>query len=98
MPISKDEKMKVLRKLCENLQKLQPLELPALAYQLFSLCNTAALITIPILSLNRYFHRNYYARIMDTSSEQSNPDSIGTVHLKFIFFDFVTFRLCFRGV
>lgn len=77
MKITRDEKTRLLKKLCENMQKIDPLELPALAYQLFSLCSSAAQIFIPLFSLNHYFHNNYYRKVFsDLASEQTNFDSI----------------------
>lgn len=82
MKISKDEKILVLKKLCENVRKLPPNELPTLAYQLFSLCTSASLAIIPIFSFNEYFHRHYYRKkFTEMGSEQTNYDSIGEKNL-----------------
>lgn len=77
MKITRDEKTRLLKKLCENIQKFEPLELPALAYQLFSLCSSAAHVFIPLFSFNHYFHNNYYKKVFsDLASEHTNFDSI----------------------
>lgn len=78
MPITKDEQMQLLNKMCDNLLTLNPNELPPLAYQLFCLCSTAALVVIPIIGFNRYFHKHYYQQLFaDMCSDLSNYDSIG---------------------
>lgn len=77
MPISKPEQHQVLAKLCDQLDGLQPTELPPLAYQLFRLCNTAALVLMPIHAFAQYFHKHFYAQLFaDMDSDQTNYDSI----------------------
>ena len=68
----------VLTKFSGALQSLAPTELPALAYQLFSICNTAAQIIIPIFAFEKYFHRFYYKKLFaDMHSNSTDFDSIG---------------------
>lgn len=79
MPISKADKVLVLNKLCENLLKLEPQELPTLAFQLFTLSSTPAQLMIPLISLNQYFQKYLYQKQLDqcSNSESLNFDSIG---------------------
>lgn len=79
MPISKNEKALVLKKLCENLMKLEPQELPTLAFQMFTLSTTPVQLMIPLISLNQYFQKNLYRKQLEQSSESEplNFDSIG---------------------
>lgn len=79
MPISKNDKILVLNKLCENLSKLEPQELPTLAFQLFTLSTTAAQLMIPLISLNQYFQKYLYQKQLDQTldDEPLNFDSIG---------------------
>lgn len=80
MNISKDEKMMVLKKLCENIVDLMPNDLPMLSFQLFSMCTNAAHVIIPVFSLNQYFHKNYYKHVYgDMCSEETNTDSTGKI-------------------
>lgn len=60
------------------MQLLAPSELPALTYQLFSICATASQVIIPILALEKYFHRFYYKKLFaDMNSNTTDFDSIG---------------------
>lgn len=79
MPISKNEKVSVLKKLCENLLKLEPQELPTLAFQLFTLSTIPTQLMIPLISLNQYFQKYLYQKQLDSTpeSESLNFDSIG---------------------
>lgn len=79
MPISKNEKVLVLKKLCENLSNLDPQELPTLSFQLFTLSTTPTQLMIPLISLNQYFQKYLYQKQLDHSpdSESLNFDSIG---------------------
>lgn len=90
MPISKNDKVLVLNKLCENLLKLEPQELPTLAFQLFTLSTTPAQLMIPLISLNQYFQKYLYQKQLDqtSNSEQLNFDSIGELSLWQIDFQF----------
>lgn len=87
MPISKNDKVLVLNKLCENLMKLDPQELPTLAFQLFTLSTTAAQLMIPLISLNQYFQKYLYQKQLDQSSDSGsvNFDSIGNYYIYFLF-------------
>lgn len=69
----KDEREQIITKLCENLFQLQTTELPGLALQLFGLCDTPAMIVIPILFFQKYFNKYYF------SKEYENMDS-NTTH------------------
>lgn len=79
MPITKNDKFLVLNKLCENLLKLEPQELPTLAFQMFTLSTTPAQLMIPLVSLNQYFQKYLYKKQLEESpdSEELNFDSIG---------------------
>lgn len=79
MPLSKNDKALVLNKLCEGLLKLEPQELPTLAFQLFTMSTTPAQLMIPLISLNQYFQKYLYKKQLDQSpdSEPLNFDSIG---------------------
>lgn len=77
MPLSKAERTQVLHKICECLDHLEPNELPPLAYQLFRMCNTAALVLIVIHGFSRYFQKHYYAHLFaELDSDQTDYDSI----------------------
>lgn len=77
MPITKDERISILGKLCLNMQSLSSREIGPLAFQLFTLSNTAQLIIIPIIGFQKYFHRNYYRKVYsDMASESTDLDSI----------------------
>lgn len=91
MPISKNEKALVLKKLCEHLMKLEPQELPTLAFQMFTLSTTPVQLMIPLISLNQYFQKYLYRKQLEQSSESEplNFDSIGE-NLIFSNFLFVT--------
>lgn len=85
MSISKNDKLLVLNKLCENLLKLEPQELPTLAFQLFTLSTTPAQLMIPLISLNKYFQKYFYQKQLEQSpdSEPLNFDSIGEGRRRF---------------
>ncbi len=79
MPITKDERSLILKKFADNFKNLEPTELPPLANQLFSFTTTVPLVFMILFSLQKYFHRFYYAKLftdMDTDS-MTEPDSIG---------------------
>ncbi|EDW47016.1 GM20650 [Drosophila sechellia] len=77
MNLSSAEIVTVLNKFSGALQELSPMELPALCFQLFSMCSTASQLIIPLLALEKYFHRNYYKRLFsDMCSNSTNLDSI----------------------
>lgn len=70
--------MIVLNKFCSRFETLSPDTLPALAYQLFSMCRTALHVMVPILALDKYFHRHYYKKLFaDMDSNTTDLDSIG---------------------
>lgn len=78
MPITKEETVSVLHKICQDIKKVEPMELPGLTFQLLALCTNASLIVIPLFSLNEYFHRHYYKPLfIEMGSDQTNFDSIG---------------------
>lgn len=78
MNLSSGEIVTVLNKFSGALQELSPMELPALCFQLFSMCSTASQLIITLLALEKYFHRNYYKRLFsDMCSNSTNLDSIG---------------------
>lgn len=71
--------------------KLEPQELPTLAFQMFTLSTTPVQLMIPLISLNQYFQKYLYRKQLEQSSESEplNFDSIGE-NLIFINFLFVT--------
>lgn len=70
------------------MNKLEPTEIPAYAYQLLSLCTSASLMLIPLYGFNQYFHRHYYNKICnEMESEQSNCDTIGKLIDVFLFIE-----------
>lgn len=78
LKLTNTERFTVLNKFSGALQELSPMELPALCFQLFSMCNSAAQLIIPLLALEKYFHRNYYKRVFsDMCSNSTDFDSIG---------------------
>uniref|UniRef100_A0A6P4FK17 Fanconi anemia group I protein n=1 Tax=Drosophila rhopaloa TaxID=1041015 RepID=A0A6P4FK17_DRORH len=75
--LSSGEILTVLNKFSGAVQELSPMELPALCFQLFSMCSTASQLIIPLLALDKYFHRNFYKRLFsDMCSNSTNLDSI----------------------
>ncbi|XP_036335817.1 Fanconi anemia group I protein homolog [Rhagoletis pomonella] len=71
------EKIAVLNKFGVMLQTLSPTELPALAFQLFSMCSTCSEIMILLLAFEKYFHRFYYKKLFaDMQSNSTDFDSI----------------------
>jgi len=61
------------------------MELPALCFQLFSMCSTASQLIIPLLALEKYFYRNYYKRLFsDMCSNSTNLDSIGKLNFDLV--------------
>lgn len=77
--MTKDERTIIIGKICENMQKLDPMELPALAFQLFSMCNTPTLIIIPIFGFEKYFYKHFYKKLFSNlDSETTDFDSIDT--------------------
>lgn len=77
MPISKNDRALVMRKLCENILKLEPHDLPTLAFQLFTLSTTPAQLMIPLFSLNQYFTKYLYQKQFDETDSELRYDSIG---------------------
>lgn len=79
MPITKDERSKILGKFADSLQELEPTELPPLANQLFSLTTSVPLVLMVLFSLQKFFHKFYYRKLfsdMDVDS-MTTTDSIG---------------------
>lgn len=79
MPITKDERAKILEKFVESLQELEPMELPPLANQLFSLTTNMTLVLLVLFGFQRYFHKFYYKKVfmdMETDS-MTDSESIG---------------------
>ncbi|XP_026842269.1 Fanconi anemia group I protein homolog [Drosophila persimilis] len=75
--LSNGEILTVLNKFSGALQELSPMELPALCFQLFSMCQNASQLIVPLLALEKYFQRNYYKRLFsDMSSNSTDFDSI----------------------
>ncbi|EDV98457.1 GH22660 [Drosophila grimshawi] len=77
LKLSVGERLTVLNKFAGALQELSPMELPVLCYQLFSMCTNAAQLIIPLMALEKYFHRHYYKRLFsDMCSNSTDFDSI----------------------
>ncbi|KAL9917468.1 Fanconi anemia complementation group I [Glossina fuscipes fuscipes] len=77
LQLSANEITVVVNKFCGYVQSLAPMALPALAYQLFSICSTASQIIVPILALDKYFYRFYYKKLFaDMNSNSVDFDSI----------------------
>lgn len=81
--MSKEEKSKILLKVCDNLDEMEPTELPPLANQLFMLATNASLIMIPIYGFNRYFQKHFY-KPSDMDSDVTDYDSIGILNALFV--------------
>lgn len=76
--MSSKEIVIVLNKLSSRFETLSPDTLPALAYQLFSMSQTALHLMIPILALDKYFYRFYYKKLFaEMDSNTTDIDSIG---------------------
>lgn len=75
--ITPEERRVILKKFSASLQHVVPTEVPALSYQLFSLCTSAEQIMIPILALEKYFYKFYYKKLFaDMNSNSTDFDSI----------------------
>lgn len=99
MPITKNDKSLVLNQLCRNLMQLDPQELPTLSFQMFSLCSTPAQLMIPLISLNNYFQKNLYQRLLDESQDRdSDPDRIGEDIYQFLLFLVGFFRFACANI
>lgn len=99
MPITKDERAKILEKFSANFQQLEPTELPPLANQLFSLTTNVSLVLMVLFSLQKYFHKFYYTKLfidMETDS-MTESDSIGNA-MFFFSMDKCYYNLYFRSV
>lgn len=80
MPITKEERSKIVGKFAETFKELEPTELPPLANQLFSLTTTVPLVMMVLFSLQKYFHKFYYKKLFTDmeSDSMTDADSIGT--------------------
>ncbi|XP_053663120.1 Fanconi anemia group I protein [Anopheles marshallii] len=78
LTLSKDETSIFVTKISENLKNIEPLELPPLACQLFHVClKHPSLLVIPLMALQKYFHKNYYKKLLSTeNSDTTDFDSI----------------------
>lgn len=78
LKLSSSEIVIVLNKFASSFETLSPDTLPALAYQLFAMSQTALHIMIPILALDKYFYRFYYKKLFaEMDSNTTDIDSIG---------------------
>uniref|UniRef100_A0A0A1WLN6 Fanconi anemia group I protein homolog n=1 Tax=Zeugodacus cucurbitae TaxID=28588 RepID=A0A0A1WLN6_ZEUCU len=67
----------VLNKFGGLVQSLTPIDLPPLAFQLFSICSTCTEVMILVLAFDKYFYRFYYKKLFaDMESNSSDYDSI----------------------
>lgn len=78
--ITKEEREKVMKKLCEALPKITPAEVPSLAYQLFSLCKNPTLLLMPILNLQRYFNTFHYQKVYDDVQSNTTDFDEADIH------------------
>ncbi|XP_052893741.1 Fanconi anemia group I protein [Anopheles moucheti] len=78
LTLSKDETSIFVTKISDNLKNIEPLELPPLAYQLLHVClKYPSLLVIPLMALQKYFHKNYYKKLLSTeNSDTTDFDSI----------------------
>lgn len=75
--LTKEQLTKLLAKLCESLRNVEANEIPALAYQLFSLAKSSSLMVIPLIGLNKYFYLYHYKGLFsEMDSEASDYDLI----------------------
>ncbi|XP_058815005.1 Fanconi anemia group I protein [Topomyia yanbarensis] len=81
VPLSKEEATLVIGKICDAVRGFEPLEIPALSFQLFHVClNYSSLLVLPIYALQKYFHKHYYRKVMSSNGEDSTDiDSIEPV-------------------
>lgn len=79
MPITNEERSKILGKFADSLQELEPTELPPLANQLFSLTTNVPLVLIVLFSFQKYFHKFYYKKVFTEMmiDSMTESDSIG---------------------
>lgn len=69
----------VLNKFGGLVLTLSPIDLPPLAFQLFSICSTCTEVMILVLAFDKYFYRFYYKKLFaDMESNSSDLDSIDT--------------------
>uniref|UniRef100_A0A1B0GNT2 Uncharacterized protein n=1 Tax=Phlebotomus papatasi TaxID=29031 RepID=A0A1B0GNT2_PHLPP len=78
--ITKEEREKVMKKLCESLPKITPAEIPSLAYQLFSLCKNPTLLLMPILNLQRYFNIFHYQKAYEDVQSNTTDFDEAEIH------------------
>lgn len=80
MPITKEERTKIVGKFAECLQELEPSELPPLANQLFALTTNVPLVMMVLFSFQKYFQKFYYKKLfadMEMDSITDTTESIG---------------------
>ncbi|XP_014090241.2 Fanconi anemia group I protein homolog isoform X3 [Bactrocera oleae] len=69
----------VLNKFGGLVLSLSPIDLPPLAFQLFSMCSSCTEVMILVLAFDKYFYRFYYKKLFaDMESNSSDYDSIDT--------------------
>jgi len=99
MPITKEERAKILAKFAESLLQLElePRELPPLANQLFSLTTNVSLVMLVLFSFQKYFHKYYYKKLFSDMESDSMTDSdcIGMQYnLRSIFVISLLIKIC----
>lgn len=79
--LSKDEVTLLVRKVCDVIRSFQPLEIPALSFQLFHVClKYSSLLVLPIHALQQYFHKHYFKKLLSNDGcDSTDFDSIGNV-------------------
>ncbi|XP_055541221.1 Fanconi anemia group I protein isoform X2 [Wyeomyia smithii] len=79
--LCKEEATVVVRKICDAVRGFEPLEIPALSFQLFHIClKYSSLLVLPIYSLQKYFHKHYYKKVLlSDGADSTDFDSIEPV-------------------
>ncbi|XP_058062569.1 Fanconi anemia group I protein [Anopheles bellator] len=78
LSLSREEASTFLTKISDCIKHVEPLELPPLAFQLFHVClKHPALLIVPLMALQKYFHKNYYKKVLsNVNSDTTDFDSI----------------------
>uniref|UniRef100_A0AAG5DEU5 Fanconi anemia group I protein n=1 Tax=Anopheles atroparvus TaxID=41427 RepID=A0AAG5DEU5_ANOAO len=78
LSLLRDETSIFVTKISDSIRQIEPLELPPLVCQLFHVClKHSSLLVIPLMALQRYFHKNYYKKVLSNeNSDTTDFDSI----------------------
>lgn len=74
--LSHAEKTRVLNKICDNLDLMEPTALPPLAYQIFRVCDSAFFFLMAIHGFGCYFQKHLYAHMFADSDDNRNEHDI----------------------